>query len=790
MPGDGSPVSFRAEESIDDLDGLRTSSCCWEGTDFEWDVTTGEGMKDGGHVISPDGAIGDEYRLLKQAEAAGLSVKATPAVRDPYHGRLEEPRFLKEPKRETFNVMVVGESGLGKTTLLESFFKSFKDDEAAFDLFERKETQEYLETHYKLEEALAKRNLIERSMKAAVEKQQYREAHSMQAEIKALGDQIVQITADLKEIAATDEKRRNELRTLRTRTRAMRMDVKRAAEQQQFELAAEKQRQAELLQLECEALQAELKQTRRRPGSESSNGDVLDEFEDLSGNSLRGSTVRVSKFDPFSISVGKNELQVSLVDTPGYGDATNTEESFEVIQQYVESTFERQLQAESTWGVRDIERMRLEDSLVHVCLYFIAPHRLKHIDVAFMRRIHKLVNIVPIIAKSDTMTTKEKEEFKIQVREALLREGVEVFAFDKAIISKMEQQDKQEYKHPWAVVGSTDSHLEAGATVYLRKYPWGNALSSEPAHSDLPALRNLLMWSGQWHDLKLAARSKYEQWRATRSLAKRGSTVANAALRVAVNRATPYACKAKHAVDMAKDASIAACIRVGVPPRVAARALLVLLAALCVPVVGNAVAHKMERDATLPRQLALTQAQVSKLVDEKAHLVHSYEAQLAKLTQRLQVAEAHDELLRSTTKASQGEKSALAKSLRISESRIASLESSLQEAREKVAKEKEAKEKQEKEAKEKELKEAKDAKEKDAPKDGKGLPNLFGQLYSSSWNGGAKNENDTDKAPVPNAFAKVRQATSAAKGIANEVRGAAGSLLEAVKHGFESQPTV
>ena len=71
-----------------------------------------------------------------------------------------------------------------------------------------------------------------------------------------------------------------------------------------------------------------------------------------------------------------------------------------------------------------------------------------------------------------------------------------------------------------------------------------------------------------------------------------------------------------------------------------------------------------------------------------------------------------------------------------------------------------------------------------------GLPNLFGQLYSSSWNGGAKNENDTDKAPVPNAFAKVRQATSAAKGIANEVRGAAGSLLEAVKHGFESQPTV
>lgn len=62
--------------------------------------------------------------------------------------------------------------------------------------------------------------------------------------------------------------------------------------------------------------------------------------------------------------------------------------------------------------------LQCQDPLVHVCLYFIAPHRLKHIDVAFMRRIHKMVNIVPIIAKSDTMTTKEKEEFKMQASDS------------------------------------------------------------------------------------------------------------------------------------------------------------------------------------------------------------------------------------------------------------------------------------------------------------------------------------------------------------------------------------
>ena len=47
-------------------------------------------------------------------------------------------------------------------------------------------------------------------------------------------------------------------------------------------------------------------------------------------------------------------------------------------------------------------------------------------------------------------------------------------------------QDKQEYKHPWAVIGSTDATLDAGFSVYLRKYPWGNALSSEPDHSGTP----------------------------------------------------------------------------------------------------------------------------------------------------------------------------------------------------------------------------------------------------------------------------------------------------------------
>ena len=70
-------------------------------------------------------------------------------------------RMQREPPCQSFNLMVVGEAGLGKTTLLESFFQSFKDDEANFALFERKETATEIETRQKLAEAGVRRNAAE-----------------------------------------------------------------------------------------------------------------------------------------------------------------------------------------------------------------------------------------------------------------------------------------------------------------------------------------------------------------------------------------------------------------------------------------------------------------------------------------------------------------------------------------------------------------------------------------------------------------------------------------------------
>ena len=57
------------------------------------------------------------------------------------------------------------------------------------------------------------------------------------------------------------------------------------------------------------------------------------------------------------------------------------------------------------------------DSRVHACLYFITPngHGLKSIDLVCMKKLDAKVNIIPIIAKADTINKTELANFKVNM---------------------------------------------------------------------------------------------------------------------------------------------------------------------------------------------------------------------------------------------------------------------------------------------------------------------------------------------------------------------------------------
>ena len=54
-------------------------------------------------------------------------------------------------------------------------------------------------------------------------------------------------------------------------------------------------------------------------------------------------------------------------------------------------------------------------------------YSLRPIDVEFMKHLHGYVNIVPVIAKADTLTIEERDSFKQRIREDLNFHGISIY---------------------------------------------------------------------------------------------------------------------------------------------------------------------------------------------------------------------------------------------------------------------------------------------------------------------------------------------------------------------------
>ena len=126
-----------------------------------------------------------------------------------------------------------------------------------------------------------------------------------------------------------------------------------------------------------------------------------------------------NKLEVHRINLEENgvKLALTVVDSPGFGDAINNANCWKPITEYIEKQFDDHLQEETK-----VVRENIPDSRIHACLYFLSPtgHGMKSLDISCMQRISKIVNIVPIIAKADTLTQAETNKFKIKVRLFLL----------------------------------------------------------------------------------------------------------------------------------------------------------------------------------------------------------------------------------------------------------------------------------------------------------------------------------------------------------------------------------
>uniref|UniRef100_A0A8C5CH09 Septin 2 n=1 Tax=Gadus morhua TaxID=8049 RepID=A0A8C5CH09_GADMO len=208
------------------------------------------------------------------------------------------------------------------------------------------------------------------------------------------------------------------------------------------------------------------------------------------------------------------KLRLTVVDTPGYGDAINSQDC--TIISYIDDQFERYLHDES-----GLNRRHIVDNRVHCCFYFISPlgHGLKPLDVQFMKAIHNKVNVVPVIAKADTLTLRERERLKRRILDEIDEHGIKIYHLPDA-----ESDEDEDFKEqtrilkasiPFAVVGSNQQIEAKGKKVRGRLYPWGVVEVENPEHNDFLKLRTMLITHMQ--DLQEVTQDlHYENFRSER----------------------------------------------------------------------------------------------------------------------------------------------------------------------------------------------------------------------------------------------------------------------------------
>lgn len=216
------------------------------------------------------------------------------------------------------------------------------------------------------------------------------------------------------------------------------------------------------------------------------------------------------------IEEGGVKMKLTIIDTPGFGDQINNDNCWEPISKYINEQFEKFLKEE----VNITRKKRIPDTRVHCCLYFISPtgHSLRQLDMEFMKCLSHSVNIIPVIAKADTMTIEERQEFKQRVRKELEMSGIEFYPqkeFDDDMEDKSDN-DKIRETMPFAVVGSDKEYQVHSKRVLGRKTAWGIVEVENPNHCEFAQLRDFLIRS-HLQDLKeITHNIHYETYRAKR----------------------------------------------------------------------------------------------------------------------------------------------------------------------------------------------------------------------------------------------------------------------------------
>ncbi|KAF2271036.1 hypothetical protein CC78DRAFT_527985 [Lojkania enalia] len=128
------------------------------------------------------------------------------------------------------------------------------------------------------------------------------------------------------------------------------------------------------------------------------------------------------------------ERNLCFIDTPGYGKCASTAEDISLVVDYVESLM---YQTSSIAYMEDNELLGVIGGnggvLVDLVMYLLPPSHDISKDVEYMQRLSALTNVIPIIAKSDTLSPSDIVAIKTSILARLQTTSIKPFLFGNAL---------------------------------------------------------------------------------------------------------------------------------------------------------------------------------------------------------------------------------------------------------------------------------------------------------------------------------------------------------------------
>lgn len=252
---------------------------------------------------------------------------------------------------------------------------------------------------------------------------------------------------------------------------------------------------------------------------------TTDWLDDDPNNAHRDRPIRLRTYTEELNDPDVGNITLSFIETSGLGESKDSSGALREALEFIEQQFDDVLAEES----RIKRNPRFIDHRLHTLVYMIEPtgHGLRELDVEFMRMVGSRVNVIPVLAKADTLTRGEILLNKRLVREDIARYSIPIYQFTN--LDEEEEEDgadpnasydallNVQESVPFSVIG-TSSFVpgEDGRPVLIRQYPWGSVNVEDPNNSDLALLRDLLLYS-HMNDLKESTYDVlYESYRTQR----------------------------------------------------------------------------------------------------------------------------------------------------------------------------------------------------------------------------------------------------------------------------------